>query len=76
VARLSFGSDPCDSRGNDSDQKVGRKLRRYKRRWIVEGTNSWLGQIRRLLVRHEHRLSTYRAFFYLACFWITLKHCL
>src|SRR4029077_13344037 len=44
----------------------GRKLRRYKRRWIVERTNSWLGQFRRLLVRHEHLLSTYRAFFYLA----------
>jgi transposase len=50
----------------------GRKLRRYQRRWIVERTNSWLGQFRRLLVRHEHLLSTYRAFFYLACFWITL----
>ena len=29
-----------------------------------------------LLVRHEHLLSTYRAFFYLACFWITLRRCL
>jgi transposase len=54
----------------------GRKLRRYKRRWIVERTNAWFGQFRRLLVRHEHLLSTYRAFFYLACFWITLRHCL
>src|SRR5205085_5677699 len=54
----------------------GRKLRRYRRRWIVERTNSWLGQFRRLLVRHEHLLSTYRAFFYIACFWITLRHCL
>ena len=54
----------------------GRKLRRYKRRWIVERTNSWFGQFRRLLVRHEHLFSTYRAFFYLACFWITLRHCL
>jgi transposase len=53
----------------------GRKLRRYKRRWIVERTNSWLGQFRRLLVRHEHLLSTYYAFFYLACFWITLRRC-
>src|SRR3989442_8904 len=52
------------------------QLRRYKRRWIVERTNAWLGQFRRLLVRHEHLLSTYRAFFYLACFWITLRHCL
>ena len=50
-----------------------RKLRRYKRRWIVERTNAWLGQFRRLLVRHEHLLSTYYAFFYLACFWITLR---
>jgi transposase len=54
----------------------GRKPRRYKRRWIVERTNAWLGQFRRLLLRHEHLLSTYRAFFYFACFWITLRHVL
>jgi transposase len=54
----------------------GRKLRRYKRRWIVERTNSWLGQFRRLLVRHEHLLSVYQAFFYIACLWITLRRCL
>src|SRR5438067_11656106 len=40
----------------------GRKLRRYKRRWIVERTNAWLGEFRRLLVRHEHLLSIYYAF--------------
>jgi len=34
----------------------GRKLRRYKSRWIIERTNAWLGQFRRLLVRHEHLL--------------------
>jgi transposase len=51
-----------------------RKLRRYRRRWKVERTIAWLGQFRRLLVRHEHLLSIYRAFFYLACFWITLRH--
>ena len=28
----------------------GRKLRRYKRRWIIERTNAWFGQFRRLLV--------------------------
>ncbi|MGA8104460.1 MAG: transposase [Candidatus Acidiferrales bacterium] len=54
----------------------GRKLRRYKRRWIIERTNAWLGQFRRLLVRHEHLLITYQAFFYLACLWITLRRCL
>jgi transposase len=50
----------------------GRKLRRYKRRWIMERINAWLGQFRRLLVRHEY---TYRSFFYVACFWITLRRC-
>jgi len=51
----------------------GGKMRRYKRRWIVERTHSWLGQFRRLLVRHEFLLSMYRAFFYVACLWITLR---
>src|ERR1035441_3619168 len=62
-------------RSNNKQQRYEdkRKLRRYKRRWIVERTNAWLGQFRRLLVRHEHLLSTYCAFFYLACFWITLR---
>jgi hypothetical protein len=49
----------------------GCKLRRYKRRWIIERTN-----VCRLLVRPEHLLATYRAFFYLACLWITLRKCL
>ncbi len=54
----------------------GCKMRRYKRRWIVERTNAWRGQRRQLLVRHEHLLSIYYALFYLACFWITLRKCL
>jgi transposase len=62
-------------RKNNQERRYedGRKLRRYKRRWIVERTNAWFGQFRRLLVRHEHLLSTYYAFFYLACLWITLR---
>ena len=64
---------PYRSNSRERRYEDGRKLRRYKRRWIVERTNSWLGQFRRLLVRHEHLLSTYCAFFYIACFWITLR---
>jgi len=64
---------PYRSNNQQRRYEDGRKLRRYKRRWIVERTNAWLGQFRRLLVRHEHLLSTYCAFFYLACFWITLR---
>ena len=67
---------PYRSNNKHRRYEDGRKLRRYKRRWIIERTNAWFGQFRRLLVRHEHLLSTYRAFFYLACFWITLRRCL
>ena len=36
------------------------------RRWVVERTFAWLGNFRRLLVRHERHLSTFRAFFVIA----------
>ena len=64
---------PYRSNNRERKHEDGCKLRRYKRRWIVERTNAWLGQFRRLLVRHERLLSTYYAFFYLACFWTTLR---
>jgi transposase len=34
----------------------------YKERWKVERTFAWLGNFRRLLVRCERYLSTFRAF--------------
>jgi transposase len=91
IADRAYDSDPLRQRlkkrgidlivpyrQNNKKKKYedGRKLRRYKRRWIIERTNAWLGQFRRLLVRHEHLLSTYRAFFYLACLCITMRRCL
>ena len=51
----------------------GRKLRRYRRRWIIERTNAWLLNFRRLTVRYEYKLEHYRAFVYLACLLITLR---
>jgi transposase len=65
-------------RKNNKDRRYedGRKLRRYERRWKIERTNAWLGQFRRVLVRHEHLLTVYLAFFDLACLWITLRKCL
>src|SRR5271156_4335746 len=41
----------------------GRALRRYKRRWIVERTNAWLGNFRRLVLRYDRSLTIYGAFF-------------
>jgi len=51
----------------------GRALRRYKRRWIVERTNAWLGNFRRLVVRYDRSLKIYGAFFHIACFMIVFR---
>ena len=45
---------------------------RYAHRWIIERTNGWLLNFRRVLVRHDRLLTTYRAFVVLACVMITL----
>ena len=51
----------------------GRKQRRYRRRWKVERTFAWLGNFRRLLVRHERKHWIWRAFVHLACVLIVLR---
>ncbi|PQO38873.1 IS5/IS1182 family transposase [Blastopirellula marina] len=51
----------------------GRKLRRYRRRWIVERTISWIGNFRRLVVRYEHHSWIYQAFMHVACGLICLR---
>jgi transposase len=45
----------------------GRKMRRYKRRYIVERTFGWLHSYRRLLIRHEYYSHLYDGFLHLAC---------
>jgi transposase len=47
--------------------------RRYAQRWIIERTTAWLQNFRRVLVRHERLLATYRAFVLLACLLIALS---
>src|SRR5262245_5665497 len=51
----------------------GRNMRRYRKRWKVERTFAWFGNFRRLIVRYDRHLSSYRAFFYLACALITMR---
>ena len=48
----------------------GRRLRRYKRRYIVERTNSWLHNFRRAITRFEYYSSLFDGFVYLACAFI------
>jgi transposase len=45
----------------------------YGERWKVERTFAWLSSFRRLLVRHERYLSTFRAFFLVAFILVSLR---
>jgi len=46
----------------------------YAERWRVERTFAWLGNYRRLLVRYERHLWTFRAFFIIAFVLVLLRH--
>ena len=50
-----------------------RKLRRYRRRWIVERTVSWLHNFRRTVVRWEYYAHLFKAFVQLAAIVTVLK---
>jgi transposase len=45
----------------------------YADRWKVERTFAWLGNFRRLLVRHERYLTNFRAFLLVALILISLR---
>jgi transposase len=51
----------------------GRRLRRYKRRWLVERYFAWLQWKRRLLVRWEYYTSNFLGFIELASITMLLK---
>lgn len=51
----------------------GRSLRRYKHRWKIERTISWLQYQRRLLVRHEFYAHLFEGFVHLACMMVCLN---
>ena len=54
----------------------GRKLRRYRRRWVIERTNSWLQTFRKLVVRYERSAKVFTALVHLACALTTLRRVL
>jgi len=51
----------------------GRRLRRYRHRWIVERTNAWLHSYRGLAVRWAHRAFMYVGLVYTAFIAIAIK---
>jgi transposase len=88
IADRAYDSDPLRERLADQGwdlicphrrgrtkppRQDGRKLRRYRHRWIIERTIGWLGNFRRLIVRHEYYSHLYQAFLHLACALICLR---
>ena len=51
----------------------GRRLRRYRRRWLVERTFAWLHSYRRVVTRFEKDIGRYDGFVHLACAFIALN---
>ena len=51
----------------------GRALRRYKRRYKVERSISWLHNFRRLITRWEYYPELFQSFAHLACLYTILK---
>jgi transposase len=50
-----------------------RKLRRYRKRWMIERVFAWLMRSRRLVTRYEHKAENFLAFLELACALILLR---
>jgi transposase len=67
---------PARCNNTRATHQDGRKLRRYRHRWIVERTIGWFGWFRRLLIRHERYAHLYLAFFHVACALMTLRQVL
>jgi transposase len=67
---------PARSGNTVATHQDGRELRRYRRRWIIERTNSWLQNFRRLVVRYERSATVFTALVHLACALTTLKRVL
>ena len=64
----------CPHRSNRSKPPTqdSRKLRRYRRRWKVERSISWLQNFRRLVTRYEHHAHLFHGFAQLACLVVVL----
>jgi transposase len=91
IADRAFDSDALDTslaeygvaviaphrknRKPENKTQDGRRLRRYKCRWKVERFFSWLGNFRRLLIRHECNSWNYEGFAHIATLIILVTNC-
>ncbi len=67
---------PARRNNRRATHQDGRKLRRYRNRWVIERTFAWLGWCRRLVVRWDRSLEMYQGFFHIALIMLTLRRVL
>lgn len=65
----------CNRKAENKTQD-GRKLRRYKYRFTVERTISWIQNFRRLCIRWEKSTKLFQGFLHFACTMLLLKRVL
>ena len=65
----------CPHRNNRTKPPLqdGRSLRRYKRRYKIERSISWLQRFRRLITRWEYYAELFEGFVHLACLYTILQ---
>lgn len=64
------------SRKPENRTQDGRSLRRYKRRWTVERTISWIQNFRRLCIRYDKSTAVFQGFLHLGCAILLIKQVL
>ena len=90
LADRGYDSDPLRDRLEDGGYRLlaphrrnrtkpprndGRRMRRYRRRFVVERTFAWLHSYRRVPVRQEWWSHLHMGFVYIACTLIALRRC-
>lgn len=64
---------PHRSGRKKAKRQDGRHLKRYRHRWKIERTIAWLGNQRRLLVRHEYNAHLFEGFVHWGCLLLCIK---
>ena len=70
-----FAELVCPHRQNRTKPRTQdrRKLRRYRHRWRIERSISWLQRFKRLVVRYEYHADLFLGFVQLACLFTILQ---
>lgn len=64
---------PARENNTKATHQDGRHLRRYGNRWIIERTNAWIQNFRRLVVRYERSVMIFTALIHMAFAMMIIK---